>query len=364
MSFSSPTRGWAVGTEPCDGKRCLTLLATDRSGRVWRQASLPSSLVTDADRTVDGSPGASDLGVRFATADDGWLFGGVSVNEQQGSFSYAAYTPALWSTVDGGARWTFHALPATGKLGTVVDVEAADGRAYALVEKGSGRAVVEGSTVGRSNWHVASTVTLTPNAGGAQPTGAIVLKGSRGWLVYGNDRGTSSSLRLASNGTWVPWTSPCASVGNSFALPVASTSNDLAALCTMGGFAYGLSTSAPPGATLGSNWIYQSSNGGATFSAGPELRPVKDFLDVGSFSGLLASPQPHVYLVDRVVDQTAQLLASYDGGTRWHEVYEGQVTSLAFTSESEGEGFVLLNSDATAMIMTYDGGRTWKTVTF
>jgi photosystem II stability/assembly factor-like uncharacterized protein len=50
-------------------------------------------------------------GLRFADASHGWLFG-----------------PGLWSTEDGGLTWVEQPVS-----GTVTDVEAADGEAYALV---------------------------------------------------------------------------------------------------------------------------------------------------------------------------------------------------------------------------------------
>ena len=45
-------------------------------------------------------------------------------------------------------------------------------------------------------------------------------------------------------------------------------------------------------------------------------------------------------------------------------MYSGQVTSLTFVNDNEGVGFVLLANDANAMIMTFDGGRHWSSITF
>jgi hypothetical protein len=271
----------------------------------------------------------------------------------------------MWATHDGGKVWTAQRLPSATALGQVEDVEAAHGVVDAMVMTGADyRAVIDSSPIGTDAWRKTSVVTLNPPAGGAQPSGAIVLKGANGWAVYGNDRGTSASARLSSTGTWVKWTPPCASVGNSFALPVATSPTDLVALCTMGGFAYGLSKSAPPGATLGSSWLYLSTNAGSSFRAGPELKPVKDFPAFSNFSGLLASPRLRVYLVGSDVNQHEGLVASFDGGAHWTTVYSHQVTSLTFVNVNEGLGFVQLASDATAMIMTSDGGRHWSPVTF
>jgi hypothetical protein len=363
-SFATPRIGWVLGTASCsrpDG--CLTLLETVNTGRSWFNVSLPPSLVTDADRSVDGSPGSIGLGVRFANVDDGWIFGAIAVKEHQGTVAYAGFAPTLWSTHDGGKVWTAARLPSATALGQIDDVEAANGVVDALVQTASYHAIVESSPVGSDAWRRTSVVTLYGPAGGAQPSGAIVLKGANGWLVYGNDRGTSSSARLASNGTWVTWTPPCASVGHSFAVPVATSPRDLVALCTMGGFAYPLSKSAPPGATLGSSWLYLSTDAGATFTAGPELKPVKQFPAYANFSGILAAPRPRVYLVASDVNQHDELLASFDGGAHWATVYSNQVTYLSFINANDGVGLVT-SSNARTMIMTVDGGRHWTPITF
>jgi hypothetical protein len=93
----------------------------------------------------------------------------------------------------------------------------------------------------------------------------------------------------------------------------------------MGGFAYGLSKAAPPGAALGSSWLYFSENGGTTFAAGPELGP-----QGYSFGDVLASPAPGTvvgglaYFGNGDVNEQ-DLRASFDGGHHWTVVYRGQL---------------------------------------
>jgi len=266
----------------------------------------------------------------------------------------------LWSTHDGGLAWQEQPLPGLSTEGAIFDLEAAAGRVYFVAQETTGGAVVETSPVTQDHWRAA--LRLGTPAGGAQPSGTIVLQGSSGWLIEGNDRGTAGSARLEGNGQWVGWAPPCASVGNSFAVPAASTPSDLVAVCVMGGFAYPLSKAAPAGAALGSSWLYFSDNGGQSFTAGPELGPRQDV-----FGGALASPSPGVVLISRsylsnggVNEQ--DLRASFDGGHNWTVVYRGQILYLGFSSPAQGVAIVQSSPSTTGMIMTFDGGHHWAPV--
>ncbi len=360
VTFVSLSTGWALGTAPCaPGGMCLALRETTDAGRSWSSTPLPASLVGAADHKVDGAPadlwGGSEFGlnVRFADPADGWIYGGLEVPGSVG--------PALWSTHDGGLSW--REQPTAGLTWSIFDLEAAAGRVHLMAEKaGWGGVTVESSPAARDDWH--AVLALGNNAGGAEPSGLIVLHGRGGWLVEGNDRGTAGSARLDSDGQWVAWTPPCASVGHSFAAPAASSATNLVAVCVMGGFAYGLSKAAPPGAALQSSWLYFSDNGGRTFAAGPELG-----LQGYSFGDVLASPSPGVVLLSRAYfgngDVNEQdLTASFDGGYHWTVVYRGQLLYLGFTSPAQGVGIVQSSKSTTAMIMTFDGGHHWGPVTF
>lgn len=365
VTFTSLDEGWSLGTSSCtnDGS-CLTLLATKNQGRSWNAITLPSTLLAAADRKVNGVTAAlaefSGLNVRFADSKDGWIYGTLSVPSTQADLPGDVFKPILWSTHDGGSTWHQQPLGWVGGQGMLFDLEPDAGSVYAMAaNKGQG-VTVESSTVGEDSWHVDSTPPLGDPAGGGLQTGAFVFSGSAGWLVEGNDRGTTGSARLIDNGAWRAWTPPCGSVGDSFAVPAASTPSDLVAVCTMGGFALPLSNSAPPGATLGSNWLYLSNNAGGSFAAGPELRPIKGYYD----SSVLASPVPGVILFNRDVGSGQDLIASFDGGAHWSVVYRGQLFYAGFTSATQGVGLVRTAKGATSMIMTFDGGRSWSNVHF
>jgi photosystem II stability/assembly factor-like uncharacterized protein len=360
VTFVSLAHGWALGTAPCaSAGACLQLRATTDGGRSWSARALPAGLVAAADRKVGGTPAdlvegpGSGLNVRFANARDGWIYGGLGVTVKSAGGPSTEVRPTLWSTHDGGATWERQPLQGLGEEDAIYDLEAARGTAYLMESNAANDVAVKSSPVAKDSWKPSSALTLGSPAGGAEQQGSFVLHGSSGWLVEGNDRGTTGSAQLA-GGRWVQWTPPCNSVGHSFAVPAASSPQNLVAVCVMGGFAMGLSKSAPPGATLGSSWLYLSSDGGRTFVAGPQLAPQ------GGFYSVLASPAAGVILIGG-----NRLSASFDGGRHWSVVYAGALSYLGFTSPSQGVGIVRAASgDASTMIMTFDGGHHWAPVSF
>ena len=285
VTFVSLDVGWALGTVPCKSAgACLSLVKTTDRGRDWTTQPLPPKLLAIANRPVtNGVPRGSagyvglpaslygagygyGLGARSANAEDGWIYGALPS-------SVSSEVPVLWSTHNGGATWRQLSVGQTSPYSVILDLEAANGTAYLmLTEPGDVfGASVESTPVGSDDWHVDTTPRLGLPAGGGQLQGAIVLQGGKGWLVEGNDRGVTGSAELVGNGEWSSWASPCAAVGGTYVAPAASSASDLLTACQMGGFAYPLSKSAPPGATLGSWWLYSSSDGGQSFVAGPRL---------------------------------------------------------------------------------------------
>ena len=362
VTFVSLRTGWALGSYPCSGAgSCLELLGTANSGASWSAKSLPSGLLADADRKVNGRAllryaSSPALNVRFANLLDGWIYGNLPGT---GGVPEAV----LWSTHNGGASWSqLHPFAGSTVGFPLFDLEAMGTTVYMMGVGANLRVVVESSPVGTDSWHTDATPRLSLPAGGAEPSGSFVFQGGRGWLVEGNDRGVTGSAILQGNGQWVAWTPPCMSVGDSFTVPAAANASDLVAVCVMGGFAFPLSKSAPPGATLGSTWLYLSSNGGGSFHAGPELS--KSYSGA-QYGGVLASPSPGVVIAGRS-GATAELVASFDNGHDWADVATGQFFYLGFTSPSQGVGLVTPSYAATrtSMVMTFDGGHHWSTVSF
>jgi hypothetical protein len=372
VSYVSPQDGWVLGTLACaHHRRCLTLLYTVNGGLSWIEGSLNSTMVKEADTSVNGESPleyGTGLGVRFANVDDGWIFGTLPVKVHDKKKTSEVFELALWSTHNGGATWSSETLKGVSPRGTIYDVEASSSTVYALLAATNDYdAVVYSSGVGTNQWHKDIAPAQHGPAGGAQPGGAIVLKGSSGWLIYGNDRGTTGSARLSSKGTWVAWRAPCTSVGYGYAVPAAASVMELAAVCGMGGFASPMPKTAPKGAVIGSSWLYLSKNGGASFTPGPELRPVKENLSFGQYSGVLASPEPGVFILSRNVAKGAELIASFNDGRTWSVVSKGDITwftDIDFAGPNRGVAIGQLANHANQMLTTPDGGRRWTPVNF
>jgi hypothetical protein len=110
------TAGWALGTTPChQDSVCLSLSKTTNAGRTWAASPLPQSLLHLADRKVDGTPsieldspdadGQLSMNVRFANANDGWIYGSLDTPPKVSDEPTGAFEPILWSTHDGGLVW-------------------------------------------------------------------------------------------------------------------------------------------------------------------------------------------------------------------------------------------------------------------
>jgi photosystem II stability/assembly factor-like uncharacterized protein len=377
VTFVSLNQGWSLGIGPCKATgACLALAETADAGRTWSQEPLPARLVAAADRPVTnglpaGKPGyvrlpavlygGYGLNVRFATSSDGWIWGGLPV-------SPSAVQAELWSTHDGGATWhQLAVLPGTlaKYYGSVLDLEAAGGYAYLMAPNDRGGVSIESTPASSDSWRLDKTPNMYQPAGGGPLQGAIVLQGGNGWALTGNDRGVTGSARRApgENGVWSSWPAPCAKVGDSFVVPAASSRSDLVTACQMGGFASSLSKYAPPGAKLGSWWLYFSHDGGQTWAPGAELGT-----NSYPFSGLLASAGPSTVFVGYGFAGSAppaELLASFDGGHTWAPVRKGDFAYLGFTSAQQGVAILRAspsNVAATQMVMTFDGGRHWSAV--
>jgi hypothetical protein len=217
VTFVSPSTGWVLGTSGCRSGRCLALRETTRAGRSWSARALPPALLRAADRKLDGNlaataPGAG-LNIRFADLDDGWLFGNLPVAGPTGLDA-----PELWDTHDGGRTWHRETLAVLGRNSSILDLEAAAGRVHLMVLDAKPSVAVESSTVSRDRWRSSSSVAFGLPAGGGELSGAFVLHGVHGWLVEGNDRGTTGSAQLV-RGRWVAWTPPCSAVGAGPELP-------------------------------------------------------------------------------------------------------------------------------------------------
>ena len=96
---------WVLGSVPCGQKTCPAIVRTTDDGTHFLQVVAPQA------RIDTGNESYQDLGIYFADASHGWIYG-----------------PGLWATDDGGETWTEQAVQ-----GTVMSLGGGDGHVYALV---------------------------------------------------------------------------------------------------------------------------------------------------------------------------------------------------------------------------------------
>ena len=323
VTFVSLKEGWALGTN-CS--TCpLAIVHTTDSGRTW--TSIPAPPANPNLQTFLPDK------IRFATPDDGWVYGDVG----------------LWSTHDGGAHWAQPAQPAGLGPGPF-DLEASAGTVYAVNMNNNDMFDIETSPVGHDGWTL--TGSSLPVGAGPIPQIQMVLHGSSGWIVE-NDRIVVAGERLQS-GHWSEWTPPCTkAAGEALLSASASAAVHLVAYCPPSDYA-----TSPPGSV----GLYFSTDGD-TFGA-PVTLPA-----ALTRSGPLASASPsQATLAAPASDGKGQLESTFDGGRTWTVVTataSNAWTDLGFTSSSQGVAVQRrLDSSPGALYMTFDGGHSWRQVNF
>lgn len=257
--------------------------------------------------------------VRFADAEDGWLWG-----------TFGEHGPDMWSTHDGGTHWSEQQFPSVQAGAEVFDVEASAGVVQAAF--GANPVQIQSSPVQRDDW--APSPTTLPLGAGPVPQVQFVLQGTAGWALE-VDRTLVGGARL-DNGGWIPWNPSLTCTG-----PVnlaAPDSNDVVAVCDEG--AYGTDQVVN---------VYFSDDAGSTFRLSSTTLPTSTF-------GPVASPGPGA----AVMAGSTGLMATFNSGASWRTVYPGttetESTYVGFTTPSQG---VAIDGNGT-LLMTFDGGRTWR----
>jgi photosystem II stability/assembly factor-like uncharacterized protein len=359
-SFLPSGEGWILTGYPCPTGVCIAVKRTMNDGRSWSSLPLPSGL-----RAAGNPTGASyfplvPLNIYFADAKNGWIYGSAQSDE----------VAEIWSTHDGGATWSALDTKSVGMKFDVLAVSASRGSVYAISWLSGETFGLWRSSVTTDSWQRIGTPVLNSAAGGSNMEGALIFKGADGWLMLGNDRGSTASARLSSSGRWVKWTSPCANVGDSFSAPVANSATTLVDVCTIGGFGDDVAPGTPHYLKLQSNWVLTSHNAGLTFD--PTSRVVADgsseYLD--QLPSLPASPASGTILVAKSVTHGLStidhLYLTRNGGKTWNSVYATVPTPfspvirfVSFASSSLGYAIVQRTTTTSALIVSTNGGLTW-----
>jgi hypothetical protein len=268
---------------------------------------------------------------------------------------YTTNPSRLWSTHDGGASWHQVVVPGLTPEASIVGMEAAAGHVdVAIVPDYATTVHLEVSPVARDAW--SDMDSGVPTGAGPVPSTQLVLQQSRGWLLQ-NDRTVVGGFELNPAGRWTAWTPPCQTANGSAALTASRPSN-LVAVCSEGVWGPARNLPAGAGTASPSTWLFQSSDGGASFGA---VGPVP----LAAGSQVVASPAPSTVVVG---GSSPALYATFDGGHTWQTVYQGTPGSgwsyLGFTTLTQGVAITSPPSGRAAMLMTRDGGHSWAPVSF
>jgi photosystem II stability/assembly factor-like uncharacterized protein len=330
VTFVSTRTGWVIGQAgpPCATQFCTSVARTDDAGKTW--IGVPAPLTGPPD-------GATGVGqIRFLNGKDGWAFG-----------------PGLFATHNGGQTWK---QVSTDGL-RVTDVETVGDRAFGLFASCSGAGsayaaqctsfTLYSSPASADDWTPVGPSTSGLTDGGQAGSAAIVLTGTRGYLLAPN-----GMLYAGPVDGSAPWPQvarvPCvvgaaqADGQPAGALLGAVNATDLIFACTP--------TALPGG--LQKKVILASANGGASW------RELAIAPAAGIATSLAASPAEAVVLG---TNQGIDILPA--GGTSWRQasVKDAPATGFTFvgmTTDSQG---VAVPADATAgeIWFTFDGGQSW-----
>ena len=365
VSLLPSGEGWILSVHRCAATTCVGVEQTSNDGQTWSSVSLPSQLQKLMGTTLSKYYPFAQLSIYFANAKNGWIYGAAPNTKASGTTD-----AVLWSTHDGGNTWFPVHATSLGMKFNILSMSTSRGQVYAIGWLTDQTFGLWRSPVATDSWRRVSTPTLYSAAGGTSMEGALVFKGAGGWLMVGNDRGVTGSARLTTSGRWVKWTGPCGRVGGSFAPPVAYSSTDLIDVCTIGGYGGGVTTGTPRKLKIGTNWILSSHDGGRTFVPTIQIGVDNTSQWLESAPGLPASPEPGVLFVAKSIEkgQTAvqHLFSTRNGGKTWTSVYTpssgltGAIQLVTFASPILGAAIVQITSSTSILIISKDGGTTWR----
>lgn len=323
-TFISADEGWVLGSTACGAELCPIIVHTNDGGATWAVVTAPPTTIFTASQLFGLLPKPTGIAeIRFADAHNGWVFG-----------------PELWATHDAGLTWTYEALPEPIEVDAVVALEVGAGTVHALgpAEETDGAPAfrIASSPVDEDAWQVAPVGVAL--GAGPVPEAQLVLAGASGWVLAVN-RVVVDGARLV-NGSWQSWLPPCAD-SRGPAVLAAWSETGLLAVCDVGLWA------APAGEHL-----FVSTDGGDTFAERTAALPFGG-------AGLAAAAMESAFFVKA----GATLAASFDAGETWTTVLETDTTArtgyLRFTNGAEGV-FI----DDVGLLMTRDGGHSWREVSF
>ena len=324
VTFVSAQEAFVLGTVPCSHAPCTSIVRTLDRGASWR--GLPAPVVP-----LSAPGGTGVWGIRFATPEHGFVFG-----------------DGLWETTDGGQHWTSAAYPG----GSILSLAAIDGQVLALtsacsVQRGCAQpAALLRRPLAGDAW---SQATLVRSAGITDATDLIATQAGVAAVLDGTD------IVVTSNGgiTITRHVTPCTTAAITQESSVAVIAPDgLALLCTgQAAMGHTVKTVYTTG-DLGATWLKAgmpgtAGDGGTIAAANP-----------GQLVIATASAASWLYYSGNGAAQWQTTVTELDGGQGWAD--------LGFTTASDG---VVVHGPAAKgfagqLMLTEDGGLTWRQVSF
>jgi photosystem II stability/assembly factor-like uncharacterized protein len=337
VTFISPQVGLVIGLAPCGDVQCLRLAKTVDAGHSWTW--MTSANLSSLAQAIPLTSATDQWRLRFADAENGWISG-----------------PLLLATHNGGRTWTRIELPGLGSQnGFVGALEAADGRVFAEVAEGTdqntfGPVVLFSSAVSSDSWAAVESVTTGP---AGYPGGISIAQGSI-WAMMHPGVVTQQAIEAHSllyhSSDGVTWhSSPLPCPPTTVASVAAATSSHVFIVCS-GGVAAGSQDKT----------AYLSTDGGANY------KRVGDPPFAGDFDEVAASP---LAFAVAAASGATYIYTSFNDGHDWATTqlpdFGGfPLTDLGFTTTTQGVAIFgdPINPQYLQLLMTRDGGHTWKTI--
>ena len=340
----------------------MRLQRTLNEGKSWSDLTLPASLQA----WVSVNSSVADISqnqpiVFFANSLDGWIYGASSV-----PVGIKPSGAELWATHDGGATWTHISTAPLALRFNVLTMNASDGWAYALGWRTDDTFNLWRTPVGSNAWKRVSTPTLYSAAGGTTMEGALIFQGDAGWLMVGNDRGATGLAHMTPSGTWVKWNGPCGPVGDSYAVPVATSSTHLFDVCMIGGYGGDVAPGTSRKLKMNTDWLFSSSDGGLSFTPLREVGVGYTTQWLGGESG--ASPTS--LFVERQVQIgntfVERLEVSRNEALSWitvssvrSDVGDSLFGPISFADGVVGSDIVIEGRETSSLLISTDEGLRW-----
>ena len=321
VTFVSTREAFVLGTAPCKHVRCTSIVRTRDWGVSWR--GLPAPAVPLGEPGTSSGPAV--WGIRFATPENGFVFGN-----------------GLWATTDGGKHWSAAAYPG----GSIVSLEIIDGQVLAVTMRrgkaGNASWALLRRPLARGAWTRLVTQASAIGNIATQARVAAIIDGTS-VLVTGNGGLTLTRHAL-----------PCKA--SPFPAPTSvavQAPHQLALLCTGQGYT---------GHT--DKTVYVSGDMGATWKLAGHPSSVGD-------GGVVAASVPG-HLTIATASAGSWLYYSADNGRTWRTAVTypdgGQGwNDLGFTTTRDGlviHGHPYYGDMLGQLLLTGNGGKTWHVVRF